>query len=293
MHEAAVVAISRLNLVDNWVTPFMRISNSIPKPARMEEFLAPFRESGKPVFLQLMGTDMVMLAECAALAKEIGVAGIDLNFGCPSNQVLRNGAGGGILKHPDRAAKIAAGVKSAIGDLPLSIKTRIGFASPEEQEYLLPALAQSCVLSHLTVHFRTVCEQYRPAPNREYRLKRAAELAAPVPVVGNGDILSTQEARKLAATGGLAGVMIGRGFFRHPEILHELNHAGSPFEGGEALRRKLFGEILRYALEKPGFRFSNGCAIESANLLWGKGNTVLERLKGASADGWKKLVEEF
>lgn len=293
MHEAAVAAIARLDLVDNWVTPFMRISNSIPKPARIEEFLAPFREGGKPVILQLMGVDMVLLAECATLAKELKITGIDLNFGCPSNQVLRNGAGGGLLQYPERAAKIAAGIKAAIGDLPLSIKTRTGFDSPDELEYLIPCLTESCNLSHLTIHFRTVREQYKPISGREERLKRAVLAANGVPIVGNGDILCATEARTLATACGLAGVMIGRGFFRQPNLLHELNHATTPLPDAEVLRRKLFGEMIRYALEKPGFRFSNGCAIESANLLWGKGNAVLERLKNAPSDAWRNLLEEY
>ena len=133
-----------------------------------------------------MGTDPGLLAEAAAAFIELGAAGVDFNFGCPSRRVVSGGAGGGALKNPQWMRKILATTRRMLPTaIPVSAKIRTGWHSPEEMDRIIPEILSDGAVSFLTVHFRTVTEQYQPVPGRERRWARAIQLAAGIPVVLN------------------------------------------------------------------------------------------------------------
>ena len=105
-----VRAVNSLNLVRRWMTPFLRLSAGVPGRRKVRNFLAPFLEGGVPVTAQLMGTDAQLISSSAETCLELGAAGINLNFGCPSRRVVNGGAGGGAHLLPGkRAARLVHG----------------------------------------------------------------------------------------------------------------------------------------------------------------------------------------
>ncbi len=280
MSPEFIRAASALQLTTRWMTPFLRISNNCPRNKILTAFLEPFATSGIPVTVQLMGTAPEPIAEAAARFRDLGVAGINLNCGCPSRRVTSGGAGGGILKTPELAADIIAAIRRRIGLFPLSVKMRTGWENPAEQERLIP-LFVAAGADRLFIHFRTVCELYAPTPQREERLCRSVQLANGVPVIVNGDINSPDDAFQLKNITGAAGVMIARGWFRDPRLLRRI--AGFPSEPSpEEARLQLWN-----AVTNPGFKRNR--AIELSILLWGPSNPFLLSFRREKKVGKEKL----
>lgn len=257
MHPATVRVLGELGVIPRWMTPFFRISENVPRKRFFAEFLEPFRAAGVPIAAQLMGNCPERLAVAATVFAELGVAEINLNFGCPSSTVLRSGAGGALLKTPERMRAILEAVRRAVAPLPVTVKMRVGMDAPGEMELLLPNLP----CDRLYLHFRTVRELYRPAPGRIARLRRAVELAGSVPVVANGDIDTPEDAAAVLASTGAAGVMCARGLFRDPGLLRRI--AGLPAEDAETLRRKLYRRVTAGIVR-------NGQSIQLCRLLWNR-----------------------
>ncbi len=276
MHPAFVHAATELKLVDRWMTPFLRISNGVPRRRHLEAFLAPFRAADVPLTVQLMGVDPVPVAAVAAEMAELGACGINLNFGCPSRQVTSGGAGGGALRNPAKMAAMISAVRSALPEtVPLSVKMRCAYASESEMPELMKCVV-SCGVSQIFFHFRTVAEQYRPVSGGAGRIARAVELAEGVPVIGNGDINSVADAGETVKTG-VAGVMCARGWLRDPGLLLRLQ--GTPdVPEPEAMRRKFFAAAVRFGLRR-------GQAMELSNFLWGAENPWFETIRALPADG--------
>ncbi len=272
MREYFVRAANELKLFPCWITPFFRFSDALPRTKHLAEFIRPFMEGEIPVTVQIMGTDPAILAAGAEIFAGLGAAGIDINCGCPSRQVTGGGAGGGMLRTPDRILQCAEAVKNAIGPLPLSIKMRTGFQSPDEMEYLLPRLASSGTLAFATVHFRTVREQYLPVAGREARWAKAVKLAAGLPLVLNGDMNTVQELNDIPARLNAAGAMSARGILRDPCLLRRAAGLEAP-DAEEG--RHIFYRTVR---ECAAGGLSTGQAIELTNFMWGQDNPYFREL---------------
>lgn len=271
MSAPFVRAVNRLGLVERWMTPFLRLSTACPRGKHLKMFFEPFAAEGIPVTVQLMGIDPEVIGEAAARFRDLGAAGINLNFGCPSRQVTGGGAGGGALRHPDALLRMVERVKTFLPDLPLSVKLRTGWSSPEEALSLLPALARTGALDRIFLHFRTVSEGYAPTDGRETRLAAAVAALETIPCIVNGDIRSAAEAHELAAATGASGVMAARGWLRDPWLLRRI--AGeTELPDVETGRQCLFAEVL-----SDGFRCCR--AIELSQFLWGRDNPWFDRLR--------------
>jgi tRNA-dihydrouridine synthase B len=109
--------------------------------------------TGRPVIAQMIGNDIPALVRTAKALERLPIAGIDLNLGCPAPVVYRKCAGGGLLREPERVDAILGALREAIA-MPFTVKTRIGFDSPEVFDQLLPIFARHS-LDLLTVHGRT------------------------------------------------------------------------------------------------------------------------------------------
>ena len=276
MHPAWIRAAGHWELAEHWITPFFRLSAELPRQRLLRAFLTPFSFSKKPITVQLMGTDPGLLAEAAAAFIELGAAGIDFNFGCPSRRVVSGGAGGGALKNPQWMRKILATTRRMLPTaIPVSAKIRTGWHSPEEMDRIIPEILSDGAVSFLTVHFRTVTEQYQPVPGRERRWARAIQLAAGIPVVLNGDLATVSELQQFPLQLGAAGAMAARGFLRDPWLLRRAAAKSAP--DPETGRQHFFETVIAEA-ETEGGLFA-GRAIELSNFLWGKANPYFEALK--------------
>jgi tRNA-dihydrouridine synthase len=174
--------------------------------------------TGRPVVAQLIGNDIPSLVRAVGELQQYPIAGIDLNLGCPAPVVYRKCAGGGLLRDPDRIDGILGALRDAVRTR-FSVKTRIGFHSPEVFSDLLPLFAKHS-LDLLTVHGRTVKEMYRSEVHYEYIARAVAELRCPV--LANGNIYSAQKAAQVLESTGARGLMIGRGAIRNPWLFRQI-----------------------------------------------------------------------
>ncbi len=174
--------------------------------------------TGKPVIAQMIGNDIPALVRNAKLLQQFPVAAIDLNLGCPAPIVYRKCAGGGLLREPQRIDAILGALRDAV-TIPFTVKTRIGFESPQEFDLLLPIFAKHKI-DLLTVHARTVLQMYRPGVRYDLIAHAAKELNCPV--LANGNVFSASQAKQLLAETGARGLMIGRGAIRNPWLFDQI-----------------------------------------------------------------------
>ncbi len=174
--------------------------------------------TGRPVIPQMIGNDIPALVRTARELQHYPVAAVDFNLGCPAPIVCRKDAGGALLRHPARVDAILGALRDAV-EIPFTVKTRIGYDSPEVFADLLPIFAKHS-LDLLTVHARTVKEMYRSKVHYEFIARAVAEL--PCPVLANGNVYSAQKAAEVLKLTRARGVMIGRGAIRNPWLFRQI-----------------------------------------------------------------------
>lgn len=174
--------------------------------------------TGRPLVAQMIGNHIPSLVRTAQFLQRLPVAAIDLNLGCPAPIVYRKCAGGGLLREPERVDAILGALREAVR-VKFTVKTRIGFESPEVFDRLLPIFARHS-LDLLTVHARTVKQGYRPPVHYDY-ITRAVQTAR-CPVLANGGVDSPARAQAVLTQTGARGLMIGRGAIRNPWIFTQV-----------------------------------------------------------------------
>ncbi len=263
-----------LKLTDCWMTPFIRIANSLPRRQRLHDFLHPFQEQQLPVTVQLLGNELPLLLETVKHLTECGIAGINLNFACPSRKVMRKGNGGGMLRQPEQMTALLSALREQFPQLALSVKLRVGYQQPDEMEQIIPACCRADI-DFIVLHYRTVVEGYRTIPDGLERLKRGVELAADIPVIGSGDIFTPAAAEKMRCYCGVAGVVAGRGLLRDPWLIRRIQGA-NPVNNPELF----FSRINEYVKEHPKSCSGQGYLLELAKNLWGLDSEQFYRLTG-------------
>ena len=229
--------LSRYGGPDLYYTEYFRVhADSRPE----KHILRAIRENedGRPIIAQMIGQDISALQRTAVLLQKEAIAGIDLNLGCPAPIVCRKEAGGGLLRNLEKIGLILSALREAI-HLPFTVKTRIGFDSPDEFPRLLDLFRQHPI-DALTVHGRTVREMYQP-PVHFDAIARASHLM-PCPVFANGNVRCVESARHIIALTGARGLMIGRGAIRNPWIFTRLRAAWN----GEAIPEPRLSDLRAY-----------------------------------------------
>ncbi|MGI6642999.1 MAG: tRNA dihydrouridine synthase DusB [Bacillota bacterium] len=168
-----------------------------------------------PLAVQLFGEEPSVLSEAARLVQDPSYGGfevIDLNMGCPARKVTGPGSGGALLKDLDRAQNIVRAVKDA-SSVPVTVKMRLGWDDCQDPCDIAVRL-EDAGADMLVVHGRTVTQGYSGAADWDAILRVARSVH--IPVVGNGDITTAQEALDKATLPGLSGVMVGRAIIGNP-----------------------------------------------------------------------------
>ncbi len=174
-----------------------------------------FTESERPIVAQIFSAHPDKVKIAAALAREMGFDGIDINMGCPDRAVLKQGSGAALIKTPNLALEIIAAAKEGAGDLPVSVKSRIGYNTEIIEEWTKILLAGKPAA--LTFHLRTVKElSLVPAHWDLIKIPVALARGTETLIVGNGDVATPAEGKELAEKYGVDGIMIGRGIFGNP-----------------------------------------------------------------------------
>lgn len=185
-----------------------------------------FTEGERPIVAQLFTAHPDKMFEAAKLVASLGFDGIDINMGCPDKNVMKQGAGASCMKNPELAQKLILaareGSRAAGKELPISVKTRLGFNEDTLEEWLPKLLAVQPAV--ITVHARTKKEMSK-VPARWERVKRAVEIAeacrpagggARTLIIGNGDAKDLADANEKIRATGADGVMLGRAIFGNP-----------------------------------------------------------------------------
>lgn len=189
--------------------------------ARVESNLF-FTPEQQPVIAQIWGTKPEQFYTVAKECVQRGFAGIDINMGCPERVIIKNGACSALIKTPQLAVEIIKATQEGAGDLPVSVKTRIGYSHESIDEWIGILLQQN--LAALTVHLRTVSEMSRVPAHWEHmpRIKALRDQIAPDTIlIGNGDIIQLAEIDEKYDEYGCDGFMIGRGIFANPWLFNK------------------------------------------------------------------------
>ena len=169
----------------------------------------------QPLAMQLLGADPDMLAEAARRLEAAGADGIDLNMGCPVRKIVTKGHGSALMRDPLAAAVIFRTLRKAV-TVPFTIKIRGGWDEHTINAVEIARLAESEGVDAITVHPRTRSQQF--TGRAPWDVIAAVVAAVGLPVTGNGDVRSEEDARAMVAATGCAAVMIGRGALGAPWI---------------------------------------------------------------------------
>jgi tRNA-dihydrouridine synthase C len=195
-------------------TEFVRITQAPPPQRILRAHLGP-RRFEAPVGLQLMGSDLEVLAEAARRAVAAGAPLLDLNFGCPAKGALRACAGSALLRDPAALELVVRTCVDAVPGTPVTAKIRAGYDDAEHVEELAQAAEQGGA-TLLTIHCRTRAEAY--CPEVDWRRIARAVTAVSIPVCGNGGVEQHADLARMRHETGCAFVMVGRGALADPWI---------------------------------------------------------------------------
>lgn len=179
----------------------------------------------RPIVAQLFSSNPEHMERAAQLCLDLGFDGVDINMGCPDSSIEKQGAGAAHIKNSERSLEvIRAAMKGARhheGGIPVSVKTRLGYNTDILEEWL--PLLLSTNPAAVTIHARTR-KDLSKVPARWERVRSAVEMrdafGSTTRILGNGDVLSLQDAHDKAAASGADGVMVGRGLFGNPWFFH-------------------------------------------------------------------------
>lgn len=194
----------------------------------------------RPVGIQIYGRDTESMAEAAKIVEQAGPDLIDLNFGCPVKKVAGKGAGAGMLRDIPLMLKITRAVVDAV-KVPVTVKTRLGW---DAQNIIIEDLAeqlQDCGIQALTIHGRTRAQMYTGEADWTLIGKVKQNPRIHIPIIGNGDITTPEEAEQAFDRYGVDAVMVGRATFGRPWIFKEMRDwlDGRPADTSLTLDRKI------------------------------------------------------
>ncbi len=185
-----------------------------------------YTEEERPIVAQLFSSTPEYMEAAAKLCAELGFDGIDINMGCPDRSIEKQGCGAAMIKNPSVARSIIRaakeGVRNAGKDIPVSVKTRVGYNKDELETWLPELLAEHPAV--ITVHARTRKEMSK-VPARWERVARAVEIRNEIGsetlIFGNGDVLSVEDAHDKCSKTGADGAMLGRAIFGNPWLFSD------------------------------------------------------------------------
>lgn len=187
-------------------------------------------DSERPVGIQIYGRDVESMVEAAKIVEQVSPDVIDLNFGCPVKKVASKGAGSGMLRNIPLMLEITKEVVKAV-KTPVTVKTRLGWDSENLVITTLAEQLQDCGIEALTIHGRTRAQMY--TGNADWSLIKEVKdnPRIHIPIIGNGDITTAEEAKMAFEQYGVDAVMVGRATFGRPWVFKEMNELVQGIDG--------------------------------------------------------------
>ncbi|MEX0931144.1 MAG: tRNA-dihydrouridine synthase [Candidatus Paceibacterota bacterium] len=227
-----------------------------------------YTEAERPIVAQLFTSIPEHMEQVAKLCRERGFDGIDINMGCPDRSIEKQGCGSAMIKNPESAKEIIRAAKRGAGDIPVSVKTRIGYNKNELDTWLPALLSEEPAV--VTIHARTRKEMSL-VPARWEHIKEAVDirnsLGSETLIIGNGDVLDREDALRKVDESGADGAMLGRAIFGNPWLFNP-DVKKSDLSLSEQLRvmiehtkafESLLGDIKSFAIMKKHYKaYVNG-----------------------------------
>lgn len=237
------------SLPDTFITAYFRSTSTTCALAEFNLRCIDENETGVPILAQLAGSEAdALLRDAHMLLARPGVAGINLNAGCPSPLVNRHGAGAGLLRDLPRFAGVLHALRSEIPAGLFSVKCRLGWEDAASEFPRILDLLASAEPDEVGIHARTRRQLYGGVPEFSYVQAAASRLNCPV--LANGDIQTPEQAAACLKQTSAAGLMLGRGAVRNPYLFRQLR-GGLPPTSAEM---KMYYDIL---IEETGRVFLN------------------------------------
>ncbi len=197
----------------------------------------------EPMVVQLAGCEPDVMAEAARLNEDLGAKIIDINMGCPVKKVVNGHAGSALMRDEDLATRIIEATVKAV-KIPVTLKMRTGWDDKSRNAPKLAKIAEDLGIQMITVHGRTRCQLYNG--RSDWQFIRQVKDAVKIPVIGNGDVVTVEDAKNLLDLSGADGVMIGRGSYGRPWFI---NQAYQYIATGSYPNDPTLGEQLAIVLE--------------------------------------------
>ncbi len=222
-----------------------------------------FSENERPIVAQLFSSNPDKMRGAAKLCAEMGFDGIDINMGCPDKSIEKQGSGAAMINNKQNAVLIIQAAKDGINDagrdIPLSVKTRVGYNKVEIEEWIPLLLQQNIAV--LTIHARTRRDLSKAPANWSY-VKQVVEIknkiAPNTVIIGNGDVIDMTDGIKKATETGCDGIMIGRAIFGNPWLFSRSENSAERAKRievrveGPSIFSKLFEKIRLLYLKITG-----------------------------------------
>ncbi len=211
-----------------------------------------YSEIERPIVAQLFSAVPERMEAAARLCQELGFDGVDINMGCPAKEIEKSGCGAAMIKNPPLACEIIRAVKRGAPNIPVSVKTRIGYNENQIETWVPALLAED--IAALAIHARTRKEMSE-VPARWEHVARAVEIRDAMGketlIIGNGDLKDLADAREKIAAAKCDGGMLGRAVFGNPWIFNESDAA---VKSPEEKMRALIEHIQLFQKHLSGFQ---------------------------------------